>query len=61
MEILAALFVLGIVLLVVSLLVFAITVIIGATYNVWKDSELRNDIAERRRKRHEQYEEQENG
>lgn len=57
MEILAALFVLGIVLLVVSLLVFAITVIIGATYNVWKESELRNDIVERRRKRHEQYEE----
>lgn len=60
MEILAALFVLGIVLLIVSLLVFAITVIIIATYNAWKESELRNDIVERRRKRHEQYEEQEN-
>lgn len=57
MEILAALFILGIVLLVVSLLVFAITLIIVATYNAWKESELRNDIVERRRKRHEQYEE----
>ena len=60
MEILAALFILGIVLLVASLLVLAITMIIIATYNVWKDSALRNDIVERRRKRHEQFEEQEN-
>lgn len=60
MKILAALFILGIVLLVVSLLVFAITMIIIAAYDAWKESELRDDIVERRRKRHERYEEQEN-